>query len=72
MAELEHRGGGDLPICPCCQGLSVLREGSRQSWVGLMGKIRVSVGHQSDVLRRLSLRLISSIRAMQKRDGSAF
>lgn len=66
------RNSGDLPFCPRIRVFSLLREGLRQSWIGLMRTSSVSVGHKSDVLRRLGLRLISSIKAMQKRDASAF
>lgn len=47
---------------PTYQGPCVLRDHRRQSRLKLMGETGVSVGHQSDVLRRLSLRLISSIK----------
>lgn len=45
----------------------VLGEGHRQSWRGLRREAGVSVGHWSDVLGRLSLWLISSIKAMEKK-----
>lgn len=57
---------------PTYQGLSVLRDHRRQSRLRLMGEAKVSVGHWSDVLGRLSLRLISSIKMMQKEMRASF